>query len=79
VVPGPGTDILVPAAVPDLRPEGFMLRFGPLDEIAVEMLASSDAPSRHHVIARLMFTDDSFQRFVEGLNTVRDDLSRHTR
>jgi hypothetical protein len=74
VIRVPGTDIVAPDPVHELRPEGFMLHFGPSDEVLVDMLQSTDASSQHRVIARLAFTYEGFQQFVDGLRTVQKDL-----
>jgi hypothetical protein len=75
VVHGPDIDILVPAEIVELRPEGFMLRLGQLDEVVLDMLVSTDGSSEKSVLVRLLFTDQGFQRFVGGLGAVQHDLS----
>ena len=74
VIYGPEANVVVPAEIPELRPGGFMLRFSQLDETVLEMLAPSDSASEQSVIARLVFTDHGFQRFVDGLRAIQDDL-----
>jgi hypothetical protein len=74
VIHGPGQDILTPAELAEFRPGGFMVRFGQSDEVFVDILASIDQPPQHSVIARLAFTFEGFQQFVEGLSAIRNDL-----
>jgi hypothetical protein len=75
VIYGPDADILVPDEVPELRPVGFLLRFSHLDEPVLEMLAPCEGASKESVIARLVFTGQGFQRFVDGLRAVQHDLN----
>ena len=76
VINGPGgIDIVVPAEVPEIRPGGFILRLSQLDEIVLEMFGPAGAPTEQSVIARLVFANHGFQRFVEALRSVQHDLN----
>jgi hypothetical protein len=78
VIRGPQGDVLVPGEMKVLGADGFMLRRQDAHRVVVEILGPPDGQAGFRVVARLEFTNESFQRFVTGLVTVAQDAGRLT-
>ena len=76
VIHGPEGDILVPASLEPLHADGFLLRRQDADRVLVEIVGPKDGEAKCHVIARLAFSNESFQRFVTGLISITQDGGR---
>lgn len=73
ILPGPTGVVRIPADVPLVVAEGFLLRTVST-RVVVEILGPDDGTPDALVIARLAFEPQAFTQFVRGLLAAHDDL-----